>query len=503
MFFFYDNVATIMVAVVACTFAWVFGGTRAEFINPVMPWIFAMLVEVMIFFPQRHAGETTYEARERVWRQLKADPLVWVTLVFFALLAIPFINKGLCPICDYAAIQFGNADPAPPIPFLPFCVNRAHHYSVVLWFVPALTTMIAVKHSLLKRGKRMFLEMVVWNGFALAILGFVQQVTGAKDPLWHDFGPNPVYFFSTFGYPNMAGDYFTTMFGLAVGLWRWKLEVARADEKADDGDSHKRSSSQGFWRKNIMLVPAVFLYFAALTTLSRAAILLSTALATVFFCHSFVCLVARLPKAKRVKASAVSVFAMVAVALCAVAFMPDDFQREVGTIDATEVLDRVTGRGYYHTRVATEVWKDNILFGCGGWGYKHFCVPKMTDAEIKHIQAVGGVNVHNDYLQFLAEHGVVGFACLVVIVLMLVWPLGRIWKALADSIRFVPPEKQPPRPRALFILPAPVFCILATAVATFIHSFGDCAMRSPAVLTVFFASLAAMDGFLPTVKDKN
>ncbi len=501
MYFFYDNVSTIMVAVIACTFAWVFGGTMAQYINPAMPWLLAMLVEVMMFFPQRHAGETTYEARERVWQEMKSDPLVWVAVGFMALLMIPFVNKGLCPICDYAAIHFGGADPAPPVPFAPYCVNRSHHYTVVVWFVPALTAMIAAKHSLLKRGKRLLLEMIVWNGFALAVLGFIQQVTGAKFPLWQNFGGNPVYFFSTFGYPNMAGDYFTTLFGLAVGLWRWKLDVARSDEKSQDGDSIKRNSSQSFWRKHILLVPAVVFFFAALTTLSRAAILLVTALALLLFIHSFVCLVARLPKARRIKASAVCVFIMVAVSLCTVVFMPDDLQKEVNTLDTTTILDRVTGRGQYHVRVATEIWKDNMLFGCGGWGYKHFCIPKMTDAELRKIQAVGGINVHNDYLQFLAEHGIVGFGCLVVMFMMLIWPLGRIWKALAASIRFVPPEEQPPSPKSLFVLPATVFCILATTVATLVHSFGDCALRSPAVLTLFFLSLASMDGFLPRLKE--
>ena len=71
---------------------------------------------------------------------------------------------------------------------------------------------------------------------------------------------------------------------------------------------------------------------------------------------------------------------------------------------------------------------------------------------------------------------------------------------MVDSIRFTPVKDQPPQPVQLFVLPAPVFCILATAVATFIHGFGDCPLRSPAVLTLFFVSLACMDGFLPHVR---
>lgn len=503
MRFIYDNIVAVAVAVVACAFAWIFGGTIAGYLTPVMPWLWAFLFEMMLCFPQRHSGETSYEARERVWYELKRDPVAWTALGFVLLLAIPFVNKGLCQVCDYDAINIRGADPSPMIPFLPFCVNRMQHLTVFVWFVPALTAMLAVRHALIRPGKRLVLELIVWNGLVLAVLGAVQQVTGAKFPLWREFSSAPVYFFSTFGYPNMAGDYFTTLFGLSVGLWRWKLEVARAKASSDDpGSGAGQSADNAFWRRHVLLLPAVVFFFAALTTLSRAAILLVTLLAIVFFIHSFVSFFIRMPRASRVKASAASLIALVAIGLCTVVFMPSDLEREVGSIGTTEILDRVTGRGQYHTRVAFEVWKDNFLFGCGGWGYKHFCIPKMTDSELRQLQMVGGINVHNDYLQFLAEHGLVGFGCLVSIVIMLLWPIGRVWRALMMAVRFTPPKKQPPKPHAIFVLPAPVFCILATALATFIHGFGDCPFRSPAVLTLFFVSLAAIDGFLPRLRER-
>ena len=47
--------------------------------------------------------------------------------------------------------------------------------------------------------------------------------------------------------------------------------------------------------------------------------------------------------------------------------------------------------------------------------------------------------------------------------------------------------------------PAPAFCILVAVTSTLIHSFGDCPLRSPAILTLFFVSLAAIPGFLPKI----
>lgn len=495
MWFLYDNIATFAVFSVCATFAWLFGGIRADYLVPVVPWLTAILVEVLVCFPQRHSGETTYEARERVWDGVRHDPLTWVSLGFLALLLIPFVNVGLCPICDYPEIAAG-ADPSPTVPFLPFCVNRLQHLNVFLWFLPTLFAVVTVRHALLKRGKRLALVLVVWNGLLLGVIGAAQQMTSAVGPLWSEASAQTAYFFSTFGYPNMAGDYFTTLFGLSVGLWRWRVnEVDRADAAHVEKVRHVR-----FWKKHYFLIPAVIFFFCALDTLSRAAIILVTVLAVLFFLHAFLCFFSKMKKANRVRISAISAFVLSAIALCAVVFMPEDIQKEIDTLGTTEVLDRVTGKGQYHVRVATQIWKENFFFGVGGWGYKHFCIPAMTEKELAQQQQVGGINVHNDYLQLLAEHGTVGFALLVAVVVLLLWPLGRVWKAMLESVRFLPNKEQPPQPVQIFVLPAPVFCILATAIATFVHGFGDCPLRSPAVLSLFFVSLACMDGFLPYVR---
>ena len=515
MQFLYKNVVAIHVFVVCALFAWLFGGTRAEYILPVMPWVTVLLLEVMICFPQHHNGETTYEARERVGDAMRKDPLVWVSLGLIVLLAIPFLNFGLCPICDYPAIQAG-ADPMPVIPFFPFCVNRLEHLNVFLWFVPTLVAVVATKHALLKSGKRVLMSFMVWNGLALGILGAIQQMTAAQGPLWVEECFQKSYFFSTFGYPNMAGDYFTTLFGLSVGLWRWNLdEIAREDAEVNDGANaagsaeghrhHHGSSNRGigkrqFWKKHYYLIPAVIFFFCALDTLSRASVMMVTALAIIFFMHSFVSFLSKMKKAQRVRSGVISAAILLLIALCAVLFMPDDLNREVKSVDTTGVLDRVTGKGQYHVRVATEIWKDNWLFGVGGWGYRHFSRQYMTDKELRQIQSYGGANVHNDFLQFLVEHGLVGFGLMTAVVILLLLPLGRAWRLMVDSVRFVSAKMQPPRPVQLFVVPAPVFCILATSAATVIHGFGDCVLRSPAVLSLFFVSLASMDGFLPRIK---
>ena len=500
MSFLVNNAAALAVGAVISVMGWMFGGTRGSLLVPVVPWLFAIMAEVLLCFPQRRPGESTYDARDRVWRELKGDPLTWVAAGFMALLAVPFANNGLCVNCDAAAIAQGLS-PDPPVRFLPFCVSRIDHLNVFLWFATALPAMLIVRRSLEPRGKRLVLELAVWNGAALAALGFVQHALDAPGPLWSEASGLVTGkvgdFFSTFGYPNMAGDYFTLLFGIAVALWRDRVAQARASRKAKDISSSAPDRPREFWSLHYFLIPAALFFYAALNTLSRAAIMLATASAVVYLAHAFIAFLSKLRRAQRVKAAAVGLLAAGAIVFAASLFAPDDLKREVDTLGTTEVLDRVTGRGQYHTRVATAIWRAHKLFGVGGWGYVHFCLPTMTPEERANLQTIGGINVHNDYLQFLAEHGLVGFGAILAMLVLLLWPVGEAWRSLARNARFMKPKELPPRPVQIFVLPAPAFCLVVAAACTLVHAFGDCPLRSPAVLTLFLVTLAAIPGFLP------
>lgn len=503
MSFLVSNLAPIAVAVVVSLMAWMFGGGRGEMLVPVVPWLFVLMLEVIFCFPQRHAGETTYDARERVWHDMKRDPLVWIALGFMILLLVPFVNKGLCGVCDRAAIIAG-ASRKPPVPIIPFCVDRLDHLNVVLWFATALPAMVAVRHCLVRRGKRLVVSLIVWNGVALAVLGFVQHAMDAPGPLWSpstSFYGGKNSFFSTFGYVNTAGDYFTTLFGLSVALWRDCCEQQRLQGVAREKEGGHAKLQRTFWKRHYYLIPAVIFFYAALNTLSRAAIMLATVTAVVYFFHAFVSFLSSMHRARRAWAAFWSLLGLSVVLCFAVTFAPEGVEKEVDTLTTENVLDRVTGKAQYHVRIATAIWKDHPLFGVGGWGYKHFCIRKMTRSEYRTMQVVGGANVHDDYLQFLVEHGAVGFGALVAMVLMLLWPVSRTWAVLVKSVRFMKKKDQPPQPVQIFALPAPAFCILTAVVATLIHAFGDCPLRSPAVLTLFFVSIAAIPGFLPKIAE--
>lgn len=495
MRFLYDNLTVIIVALVASSLTWLFGGARAEWLAPAAPWMLLFLAEAVIAFPQRHENESIHEARIRTWRTLRGDTVVWLALLLIAILAIPFFNVGLCPNCDAGLIAAGK-NAAPPYKSLPFCVNVQQHLNVFYWFAIALGCAIAVRDGLCPRGQRAVLALIVWNGLALAVLGFIQVASGAQGPYWTKLYADPKIglFFATWGYPNMAGDYFTTLFGIAIAQWRWSCDLESTDAQ---NLGRVKTSHRVFWRKNLYLLPAAVFYVAALTTLSRAAIILVTVLAAVSFFHAFRVYTHGLGRAARVRQGTVVFGLSALLVFFAVQATPDKVQNEVNSLDADTVLTRIAGKNQYHVRVATELWKDHPAFGCGGWGYRHFCAGKMAKSDYHYLRYQGGCNVHNDWLQFLAEHGLVGLLLILAVIGGLLKPTLVGWSRLYRVAMFQRGKARPPRPIAIFALPASALCILLTLTATVVHSFADCPLRAAAILTLFFILMPASAGYLP------
>ena len=540
---FFRSVPVLLIFPTLAAMAWIRGGTFGDLMVPVVPWLLALVFEVLICFPQRHMGEDAVQARKRCWRHVGRDPVFFLTLVFLVLvLGIPFLNKGLCPTCDYGQILNSltpselnqmpdillEKAPNPPIPFAPFCMNIKQHFDVLMWFLPALVAMLAARHALLGRGKRLLMEMLVWNAAALAVFGFIERSTGAKFVMIWDQAdydalvtsvrlntgmayarPDP-NFFATFGYPNMAGCYFMLAFALSIGVWLTHVRDVEAEPRHSDSKIQKTRQREllRFIRAHYALVAVVINFLAVMFTFCRAAISMTLFLSFLAFAY-YICqlLFAHRDRARQLKRAALNIAGAVILLVIGVIFSPDSKSAavkgaaavadELDTITAVGMLDRVTGKTEVHSRVSVELFKEYPLFGCGGWGYKHLCLNKLAPMEIKRM-GVGAANVHNDYLQFLCEHGVIGLGCLVGIFFCLVVPLFRDWGRLHRAARFMSPDNAPSSPRAIYCCPPGVIWTLLGSFAVAFHAVADAPLRSGAVLGLFFTALACADGYMPS-----
>ena len=494
MNWFVRNALVVNIFALVLAFSWIHGGTRPDLLLPVIPWLTFFVLQILIVFPQAKSTEDLMEARTRVWRALRKDPLTWASLFLLLLLVIPLFNVAGAPVFDSAAGRWTN--PVPPIGWLPSCVVADQHAVLLLWFPPALAAALACRHGLLKRGKRLLLELICWNGAVLAAIGFAQLATGTKEMLW--FVPLDSYYFSTFGYPNFAGAFFTLVFALACGIWGFDATLFLQSEQAAIVQSEKT-----FFVRHRMLLPMALTFFAAMATLSRAAILLASFVLASFAVYMILYTWKRLSQGARVKIFA-GIFALIAVfAVALMLFRFNDFKAELKTLTLDAVVKRVSGTGYYHQRVAKAIYRDHPVFGVGGWGYPHYQMQYMTPEDLKNMQVQGGANVHNDSWQFLAEQGYVGFGTLAACALMLAVPLWiSIFRLIKKSFKLskIDVDRNSPAGHWFYCVPVPLVAVIIGTSATLFHSLGDLPFRDPAVLTVWVLAFACVFGWVPVSK---
>ncbi len=487
-----NTLSLLLVAAPVLAFAWAYGGCRASVLAQVMPGASVLCAIGIFLLPQRRPDETWRMAVCRSTQGVLTDPFFWTALAFLVYLTIPLFNVALCPGCDWQAIDAG-ADPHPPCRFLPFCVNAGEHAGVLWLFGPALLSALGVRQGLTRTGRRMFLELLVWNAAVLSVLGFVQYTAGAKFPYWGT-AEGATHFFSVFGYPNMGGAFFMMTYAFSLGVWCSRMGfVESLDLDLANAPRHL------FLRAHYPFVAVALTLAGVLMTFCRAAILLVVVLTVIFIFYvilrAFVGNDWR--RTRRFHHAVVAVMLLFSFLGVVYVYAPAEVGREVGTLDMVAVADRVSGKAQYHTRVATAMMRDFPFYGVGGWGYRHFQQCYMTGNDLRRQQIVGGANVHNDYLQFLAEHGLVGFTLLVACVWLLALPTGREWKRLAAAALAADRSRMGASASAIFAVSASVFWIFLGCCAVLAHAFGDCPFRAGAVLAVFLAALPASSGFLP------
>ncbi len=494
MNWFARNILLIHLLALVAVLSWVHGGTRPDLLAPVVPWLTLILLEWLLVFPQAKSTETLAESRRRVWRALARDPLMYASVLLTALLIIPLFNTAAEPFFDEAKKQWLN--PKPSVTWLPYCVNPNSHAVLLLWFPPALVAALAAKHGLLKKGKRLLLEGICWNGAALAVLGFWQLWEGTNKLL--GLTPMGSYFFSTFGYPNFAGAFFTLVAAVSLGLWFHDVTEEAGLTPSFTGVSQEEPS---LFFTHRMLAPAALCFLGAFASLSRAAILLSGLVIVAMTVYMVAYVWTRVAVGTRVMVVSVVGALALAVGVSFIVFNLASLKREVKSITLHSVVERVTGRGYYHARVAKEIFRDHPVFGVGGWGYPVYLHQYLDEEEAKRMQIQGGANVHNDSLQFLAEQGAVGYglmvACALFLSLPLAWQAWRLCRVLPSQPELADSAKVK---GALSCIPPPLMAVWIGTGATVCHSLGDLPFRAPSILIVWVLALVCAWGWLPVLR---
>lgn len=456
----------INVALFVVWSSWARGGSSPSYLWA-LPWLCLLTIEMMLLFPPRRFDESSRSAVRHLLIRIVKDPTFYIGLFLLVFLLIQWLNGPRVLEWNEVDNEWQFTDP--PMPSMPSCVDQGGARQVFIWFSATWVALLAVRNAMKTRSCYALLRILVVNSAILAALGFVQLASSPDKLFW--YRPMSVYFFATFGYPNHAGSFFLLMSAVNMGL------LIRALAALDD-------INHPIFYSITLVLNILAVYFS----LCRAAIVLETILLVFGLVYGGIYLFPRIGKAgiAKILAAAVVIFGCLA-GVCMNS--GSDFAKEVRTITWDNIVNiHGVGDRKLLSNAAVEILKDNPWQGVGGWGFKDHVGLYVPESQWGVLKSRGKANVHNDFLQFLCEHGAIGagliFAMAIAVFIHLIFNLAHMKRRFnQDTDR-----------DASWVgsLPPTVVMSLAGLVGVLVHCTVDLPFRSTAILISWFAILACL-----------
>lgn len=449
--------------------SWARGGSSPSYWWA-LPWISLLSVETLFVLPPRRDYESPRGAVRHLLGKLIRDPVLYFGLALLTFLTIQWLNGPRVLEWSQADAQWQFTDA--PIPSLPSCVDQEGARNVLIWFSAMFAAVMSVRLGTTIRSKYLLLRILVANGALLAILGIAQMATAPTKLFW--FRPMSTFFFSTFGYPNHAGSFFLLMSALNMGL------LIRALASLDDNN-----------HPIFFTVTLIFNILGVYLSVCRAAIVLETGLIVFALVYGCTYLFRRIGGVgiTKIITAAVGIFLCLGI----IAFSSNtQMAKEVKSITGEAMGSVYGGDREMLADAAVKIWQDNPWPGVGGWGFKEHVGLYIPEKDWHILEQRGKANVHNDILQFLCEHGAIGFglmaAIVIAILVQLIWNLIHMERLLNDQtgrnsswVGSIPPT---------------VVMSLAGLTCVVIHCTIDLPFRSTAILLSWFIILACLPGIV-------
>jgi len=400
-----------------------------------------------------------------MWPKLVRFPLFWLGLLLLGYILVQALNPAAVYVrqgADWWLVPVVHIDWLPAGLTTPFADMNAWRVLVIYgaaWLLTCALWMGVTRRTTVQT----LFTVIVANGTLLALIGILQKVTHAPHVLWGLENVNTGGgFFATIIYKNHAGAYLNLMLMLCTGLLYWHF--SRAERRME-----RASPAPVFAFLGVVLGLAVFL------TNSRAA----TILLMVFTLIAFIGFIVR---CTLYRAEGRSPWVM--VSLCAIfALFIGLGSYLLNTNEAFDRLGKLWSDGKTDSSVASRTlaraatWdmaQDNLVTGWGAGSFRH----AFRDYQKKYPEIyipAGSPNArfrweyaHNDYVQLLAELGLVG--------------AGILLAMLACGARHLIRHRIWQRPHLLFI----VLALLITAA----HAWVDFQFHNPAILVLWCATAA-------------
>ncbi|MES2692702.1 MAG: O-antigen ligase family protein, partial [Verrucomicrobiota bacterium] len=416
---------------------------------------------------RRYTGDLAPRGDFRLvmWPKLIRFPLFWLGLLLLAYILVQALNPAWVYMSDG---KYRWIEPVAHLSWLPSGMETPfadmNAWRVLVIYSTAWLFACALWVGVTRRATVQWLFTVVAaNGALLALIGILQKVTGAKYILWSLEKANTgSYFFATIIYKNHAGAYFNLVLMLCVALLYWHF--SRAERRME------RASPAP-----VFAFASVVLGLGVLLTNSRGAILLLM----LFTLIAFIGFIVRCTLYRGEGRSPWTI-----VVLCAIfALFIGLGSYFLNTGKAFDRISKLISDGREDSSVMTRTFareatldmaRDNLVTGWGAGSFRHYFpvyqrhYPEIYDVPWNKDAKLRWEYTHNDYVQLLAELGLIGAAIIAAM--------------LGCGVRHLVRHRVWQRPHLMFVLLA--------LVITAMHAWVDFQFHNPAILILWCASAA-------------
>ena len=330
--------------------------------------------------------------------------------MFLIFAAFQYINSGAIRVYADGKVLFS------PLKFsnLPFSVNEILARRMVYWGTTALSVILVVRHGLSYKSRLKLLRLFLINALVLAVFGFAQHYSGTEKMFWL-YDNKGDYVFSTFGYENFGGAFFTLMVTIVCG-----------------------SIIHYFFKKTENKPWKIALLFALLPVFGLSIFLCHTRFCylelmgvfVVFFFELFLVIFKKVGK----KSAATVLLTALAIGVGFASFVQKSehyVADDIRTLfDGTDRLKYEFRARTWQWQAAVKIWKDYPLYGTGHNSARYVQSLYLPDDYYQMSMAKGKANTHNDFLQYLSELGIVGMSLLFAAIGFLISRAcaNRFWK---------------------------------------------------------------------------
>jgi O-antigen ligase len=455
--------------ILLCLMPWALGTMHVW--SQFMSLGFAALAFGVALINRQYRGELAPQGDFKLimWPKLIRFPIFWLGLLLLGYILIQALNPA------WTYVQEGTRwwlEPLDHISWLPAGMETPYKdmnpWRVLVIYGSAWLLVCALWVGITRRAAiQTLLTVVVINGAVFSIVGILQKVTGAKFILWGLKEANTTgLFFSTIIYKNHAGAYLNLVLMICTALLYWHF--SRAERRME------RTSPAP-----IFAFFAILLGASVLLTASRGA----TILLIVFSIIAFGSFAVRCTLYRSESRSAWVIALLCTVFLFFIGLGFHFLNKEKAFFRTQLAFNNLLEKGMADSSLVTrnvahkatwEMAKDNLVVGWGAGSFRHYFpvyqrnYPEIYKVEWNPKLRMRWEYAHNDYVQLIAELGLIG--------------AGIFFAMLACGVRHLVRQQIYLRPHLLVILLA----LLVTAA----HAWVDFQFHNPAILLLWCASAA-------------